>query len=246
MNSAPSFPPADPDSSPSQPSSSSTFRRPHLTMRRFWKEILETVLIIAIIYTSVNLSTARANVLGPSMQPNFWTGELLIANRAAYFFADPQRGDVIMLNNPAERCQAQIASENSQFLPSLSPIQPGDCDSLLKRIIGLPRETVQITKGVVYINGTKLDEPYISPENFCDVGCDANFQLSADEYLVLGDNRSHSYDGHNFGPINRKLIVGSIWMVYWPINQAKLVPHPQYGLISTTPLALLSPTPSNP
>src|SRR5262245_15495331 len=76
--------------------------KPH---RGWWRDVLEIVALIVIIYTLVNLSTARAIVEGPSMQPNFYTGQLVIVNRFAYYFSQPQRGDVVVINNPTEACK---------------------------------------------------------------------------------------------------------------------------------------------
>ncbi|MBX3066961.1 MAG: signal peptidase I, partial [Anaerolineae bacterium] len=228
-----------------QQQQSSTRSRPRVTAhRRLWKDIIEILFLVITIYTGVNLATARAIVEGNSMQPNFQTGQLIIVNRFAYFFNRPKRGDVVVLHNPAERC---IDAAKNRSLISLPFINSGDtvgCEDLIKRVMGLPGETIQIIGGFVYINGTKLDEPYIAAENFCDTGCDRSFQLGDDEYLVLGDNRSHSYDGHSFGPIKKSLIVGQAWVRYWPLDQATVIEHPSYGVISTTPIQLPTATPS--
>ncbi len=214
---------------------------PGLSSRRgWWRDILEIVALIVIIYTLVNLSTARAIVEGPSMQPNFYTGQLVIVNRFAYYFSQPQRGDVVVLNNPTDACKDFVKNKNVIEIPFLTQTDTnGQCEDLIKRVVGLPGETIQIKEGRVYANGTLLDEPYI--EKFCTVGCDGTWHLGPDEYMVLGDNRTNSYDGHNFGPINRRLIVGQAWIRYWPLPVAGMIPHPAYGQVSTTYTA---PTPT--
>jgi signal peptidase I len=173
------------------------------------REILGTIVLIIIIYAPINLMTARAVIEGPSMQPNFYTGQLVVVNRMAYFLGQPQRGDVVVLH---------------------SPIRSTDED-LIKRVIGLPGETVTIRHGRVYINGALLNEPYI--KEYCERGCDGQWTLGTQEYFVLGDNRDNSYDGHNFGPIHRSLIVGQAWIRYWPIQDLEVIPHPSYGNLST-------------
>ena len=167
----------------------------------------------------VNLATARAVIDGPSMQPNFYTGQLVIVNRFAYFFNRPQRGDVIVLHDPGNPQQ-----------------------DFIKRVIGLPGELVQIKDGRVYVNGTMLEEPYIA--EFCDNRCDGMWDVKPDQYFVLGDNRPHSYDGHSFGPISQSLIVGQAWIRYWPLPDVGIIEHPRYGPISkeSHPLPTVTPT----
>ena len=156
------------------------------------RNVFEMVVLVIVIYTLVNLSTARAIVFGPSMQPNFYTGQLVIINRFAYFFNGPMRGDVVVLHSPRLECQGARLDDKY-------------CEDLIKRVIGLPGESVQIKGGRVYINGTRIEEPYVT--EFCK-GCDGSWKLNANQYLVLGDNRNNSWDGHSFGPIPRDLIVG--------------------------------------
>ncbi|MBE2196170.1 MAG: signal peptidase I [Anaerolinea sp.] len=196
-----------------------TFRpseRPRLRAhRRLVRDVIEIVLLIVITYTPINLMTARAVVEGPSMKPNFETGDLVIVNRSAYFFGAPQRGDVVVLHNP----------RNSTS------------DDLIKRIIGLPSETIEIREGRVYANGTLLEEPYVN--NFCT--CSGMWILKDDEYFILGDNRSNSFDSHNFGPINKNLIVGQAWIRYYPLSKFTIIAHPRYPTVDPN---YVPPTPT--
>lgn len=171
-----------------------------------WRDVLEAFIVIVAIYTLVNLATARAIVEGASMQPNFATGQLIIVNRLSYFFSTPQRGDVVVLHSPTD-----------------------GSEDLIKRVIGLPWDTVEIRDGMVYVNGRQLAEPYILDENRCTVACDGVWALNADQYFVLGDNRASSYDGHSFGPIKRSLIVGQAWLRYWPPPNFGFIPHERYN-----------------
>lgn len=177
---------------------------PGLVSRRsIWRDIVEILLLIATIYTLVNLATTRYEVIGDSMQPNFFTGEHIIVNRFAYYYGSPARGDVIVMIDPRDVTL-----------------------NFIKRMIGLPGETVQIKEGRVYINGALLDEPYI--RDFCRNNCDGNWTLKDNEYFVLGDNRPVSYDSHAFGPVPRNLIVGQAWILYWPLNTIGIISHPVY------------------
>lgn len=190
------------------------------------RDILEVLLVIMSIYTMVNLASARAIVEGSSMHPNFATGQLIIVNRVPYYFGAPERGDVVVLHNPRNTDEDYI-----------------------KRVIGLPGETVTILRGVVYINGVQLVEPYIAAENICTTLCDGEWTMASDEYFVLGDNRRNSTDGHVFGPIKQKLIIGKAWVRYWPLSDAGLIPHEDYtNLGDVVPKHLppqLTPTPSD-
>ena len=217
-----------PDSQPTDPSPRPTLIRKR---RGWWRDILEMLALVVVIYTLVNLTTARAYVEGPSMQPNFYTGQLVIINLFAYYFTPPARGDVIVLHNPEPQCK-DVVRQNVGLAFLLPNNQNGVCDDLIKRIIGLPGDVVEIKQGGrVYVNGKLLDEPYIS--QFCENGCEGKWTIGNDQYFILGDNRPASLDSHAFGPINRSLIVGQAWIRYWPLPDFKIIPHPSYGVIPT-------------
>lgn len=182
-------------------------KRPAVWSRNaLWRDVVDVGLLIVIIYTLVNLATARAVVEGTSMQPGLETGQLVIVNRSAYFFKTPSRGEVIVLHNPRD------VSED-----------------FIKRVIGLPGETVQILEGRVWVNGTRLEEPYVRA--FCQ-SCDGQWTLADDEYFVLGDNRRSSHDSHSFGPIKQSLIVGQAWVRYWPLPEFQILAGPDYGPVN--------------
>jgi signal peptidase I len=183
--------------------------RPRLAPRRsLMREGLETALLILSIYCLVNLSTARYVVEGASMAPNFRTDQFIIVSRIAYLLGSPARGDVIVFHNPEEPAR-----------------------DFIKRIIGLPGETVQIRNGKVYINGIPIDEPYVA-ELCANQACDRTWALDADHFFVLGDNRNHSHDSHSFGPLDRSLIIGKAWVRYWPPSDWSIIPHFDYGSLS--------------
>src|SRR5690606_30054399 len=172
--------------------------------RSFWRELIETVILIAAIYAFVNLATARFVVDGRSMLPNFETDQFIIVSRISYVLGDPQRGDVVVFHNPADP----------------------DHD-FIKRVIGLPGETITILNGRIYVDGVRLGEPYI--QNFCrGTVCDDTWEIGPDEYFVLGDNRSSSRDSHNFGPISRDLLIGRAFLRYWPPSDWALITHESY------------------
>lgn len=209
-----------------QDRSRSRNQRPGVMSRNaLWRDVAEVALLILVIYTLVNLATARAVVEGTSMQPGLETGQLVIVNRSAYFFTRPARGDVIVLHNPRDVRE-----------------------DFIKRVIGLPGETVQILDGRVWVNGSLLDEPYVRA--FCQ-SCDGQWMLSNDEYFVLGDNRRSSHDSHSFGPIKQSLIVGQAWIRYWPLPDFRIFIGPTYGpvnpvFVAPPPTATRTPSPLTP
>ena len=147
-------------------------------------------------------------VVGTSMVPSFHNDQRLIINQINYRFNDPERGDVIIFHQPGS---------------------PEEAPPLIKRVIGLPGELVEIKQGKVSIhkNGDVfvLDEPYINePPRYSVV----NGVIPEDEYFVLGDNRNSSNDSHHGWTVPRKNIVGEVWLSIWPPGE--LGPLPQYPL----------------
>jgi signal peptidase I len=185
--------------------------------RSFTRELIETLLLIGAIYAFVNLATARFVVDGHSMLPNFTTDQFIIVSRLSYILSEPQRGDVVVFHYPLEP----------------------DRD-FIKRIIGLPGETVTILEGRVYINGKLLDEPYI--ESFCrGKSCDGEWVIPPNNYFVLGDNRGASKDSQDFGPVDRKYIVGRAFVRYWPPSDWGLIQHWKYSG-EGAPMPTVTPT----
>lgn len=197
---------------------------------RWWREALQLVIVAVLIYVAVNVSTARASIIGPSMRPNFETGQVVIVNRLAYLFSSPGRGDVVVVENPADRCKIYHEQRPLIPIPFVSQGDPnGDCDDLFKRVIGLPGETVEAAHGHIYINGIRLNEDYIKNE----ITYTGKWVVPPNHYFVLGDNRPSSYDSHNFGAVDRSLIYGRAMVRYWPLQEIELIPHPDYGVGNT-------------
>lgn len=163
-------------------------------------------MILAVaIYALVNLATVRFVVDGPSMEPNFQDNQYLMVSRIHYLFNEPERGDIIVFHYPE-----QVT------------------DDYIKRIIGIPGDTIEFRDARVYINGEIMGEPYINepcaPRNCAD----ETWQLDSDEYFVMGDNRNHSRDSRIFGAIRREHIVGEVIARYWPPGAWGLVNHINY------------------
>ncbi|HVO43470.1 MAG TPA: signal peptidase I [Aggregatilineales bacterium] len=226
-------------------------KRPRLkSARQWWRDIIEIVMIVVTIYTFVNLLTARAIIEGVSMQPNFYTNQLVIVDRVSYYFRSPARGDVVVISNPTDACKNVVRTIDLPFFGSKGDDET--CADFIKRVIGLPGETVQLKQENsggekawrVYVNGVRLDEPYIA--KFCDNCTDKSWVVGADQFFLLGDNRSASYDSHLFGPVDRTIIVGQAWVRYWPPDTAGFIPHPAYGPVPTSgPQPLPTTKPGN-
>lgn len=170
--------------------------RPRVGQFRAVKEVISTLLFLIAVFTLLQLALPRSEVHGRSMEPTFVEGQRLIISRINYMLGDPQRGDIVVFNSPQAR---------------------DDDPSLIKRVIGLPGELVEIRDRDVYINGERLDEPYIKEP--CTRQCrDRQWQLANDEYFVMGDNRNVSNDSRAFGPIKHSAIIGEALFRYWPLN----------------------------
>jgi len=190
------LPPVPADSSAESPPAATPSRRSHLV-----REIVETALLTAIIFILVNAATGRFKIDGSSMEPNLHNDEYVIVDKVTFLLGKPQRGDVVVF-----------------YLEG----QPKD---YIKRVIGLPGETIEISSGTVFVDGRPLDEPYVTPSSVTY----PQRQLGEDEYFVMGDNRSNSSDSRNFGPIHLSSIVGRAWIVYWPPTDWAIVPHHTYA-----------------
>ncbi len=166
-----------------------------------FREIVETLLLTAIIFVLVNTVTGRFRIDGSSMEPNLHDGEYVIVNRIVYRLHRPERGDVVVFKREGSR-------------------------EFIKRVIGLPGDTVEIKSGRVYVNGTPLDEPYIAqpPAYMMEPR-----QIGPNEYFVLGDNRNNSSDSHSWGTIPFSMIDGKAWVTYWPPKSWGVVPHYSYA-----------------
>jgi len=160
---------------------------------RDWASMM---LFVVALYTIVNLVSVRFVVDGISMEPTFETGEFLLISRMNYLFGEPQRGDIVVFH---------------------SPTNPKE--DFIKRVVGLPGETIEIRDRRIYIDGTQLDEPYLvdaCSEAMCQTSI---WQVGQDEIFVLGDNRNFSSDSRSFGAIKQSLIVGEAIIRYYPLRE---------------------------
>ena len=166
--------------------------------------LLYLLVIVLLTWVIVTFVGQRTKVDGHSMEPTLSDGDNLIVDKLSYRFRDPERYDIIVF-----------------------PYQHAENTYYIKRIIGLPGETVQVIDGYMYINGKKLDEHY-GAEVMEDPGIAAEpITLGEDEYFVLGDNRNASADSRDpsVGVISGKDIVGRAWLRIWPLNKFGILKH---------------------
>lgn len=177
-------------------------RRAH-PMIVFLRELIETALVVLVVLALVNTTTARFRIEGSSMEPSLHDGEYVLISKVSYWFGQPRRGDVVVFRFPHD--------------PSRD---------FIKRVIGLPGETVAIRDGKVFINGRPLQEPYIRGPIAYTYG---PVTLGPEEYFVLGDNRNASNDSHNWGMLPRSAIIGKAWLIYWPPQRWGVIANPFEG-----------------
>lgn len=162
-------------------------------LRLFVQESLQVILPALILALTVHLFLAQATIVyGQSMEPNLYERQRLIIDKVSYRFFPPERNDIVVI------------------------AIPGMEEMLVKRVIGLPGETVEVRNGVVYVNGAPLPEPF--PH---DLGTESReaIVLGPLNYYVMGDNRDNSNDSRSFGPVQREYILGRVWLRYWPLDQ---------------------------
>ena len=192
-------------------------------------ELLQTVVLTLAIFLGVRSVVQNFRVEGASMEPTLSTGQYLLINKAAYFHVEgtpldrvapvthqgsteyilggPQRGDVVVFR---------------------APMQP-DKD-FIKRVIGLPGDTILVKNGQVYVNGELLDESYIHFPATYTYPFDGQPKVVPDgNYFVLGDNRPNSSDSREWDALPLDRIIGKAWVSYWPIERWGVIHSPSYA-----------------
>ena len=154
-------------------------------------QVVVFIALLAMIFSGVRATIESRQVEQPSMVPTLHPGDRLVVVKAAYWFSDPARGDVIIIS--------------ADWQPQVG--------ALVKRIIGLPGDMIEGKDGVVHINGKPLAEPYV--QGTTD---DFTITVPAGCYFVLGDNRQGSEDSRVFGPVPRHDIIGRVCFRYWPLS----------------------------
>jgi signal peptidase I len=167
---------------------------------RIIKDILEIVVISAVLFISINAVSARIRVESVSMQPTLFAGNFVVVNKLSFRLGEPERGDIIVFKYPPNPAQ----------------------DPYIKRVIGLPGEQLRIEDGKVYIDGARFTETYISVNT--KQGGDWN--IPQDAIFVMGDNRNNSSDSRAWGVVPYENIIGKAVLVYWPPQNWEVLNKP--------------------
>ncbi len=186
-------------------------------MRALIRELFETVILALMIFLALQFSVRNYQIEGSSMDPTLKAGEYVLVNKLVYLridprdiarlvpfwdvtddehlfpFRPPRRGDVIIFRFPKDQTR-----------------------EFVKRVVGLPGETVEIRQGQVFIDDVALDEPYIIQPDRTTMEPQA---VGRNSYFVLGDNRRASNDSRDWGPVPDQNVVGRAWVSFWPLNR---------------------------
>ena len=178
-------------------------------MNRIMRELLNTAIyllcVLGAVWLVITFVGQRTEVEGASMENTRHNGDNLIVDKLSYRFHDPERFDIIVF-----------------------PFQFQDNTYYIKRIIGLPGETVQVVDGYVYINGSRLESDNLGNELMDDpMAASQPITLGEDEYFVLGDNRNHSQDSRDpsVGEVKKDTIMGKAWVRIYPFDKMGVIRH---------------------
>jgi len=166
--------------------------------RRFALDILETVVLAAILFLGINAVSARVRVDGFSMRPTLEDGEFVLVNKLSYRFGQVERGDIIVFH---------------------FPMNPDE--ELIKRVIGLPGDRIAVQGGQVSVNGQMLNETYIAAAPLYS----GEWTVAEGHLFVLGDNRNDSSDSHSWGLLPFDNVVGKAILIYWPPPLWNVIQH---------------------
>lgn len=168
------------------------------SLKRIVLDILETLILAVVLYFGINAVSVRVRVDGFSMNPTLQDGEYILVNRLAYKIGSPVRGDIVVFSFPMDPKQ-----------------------DLIKRVIGLPGETISVQDGKVLVNSVPLNEPYIAAPPIYN----NTWVVPEGQLFVLGDNRNESKDSHEWGMLPVENVVGRAILIYWPPTQWQVIDH---------------------
>jgi signal peptidase I len=187
-----------------------------------WVETLKTIGFSVILALGIRTFVADSRFIpSGSMLPTLQVDDRLIIDKISYRFVDPQRGDIVVFN-PTAQLEKELQADG----------EPKYKEPFIKRVIGLPGDRVDVKAGKVYINGKVLSENYLGEPpkyNWSSREVVPDGIVPPGNYLVLGDNRNNSYDGHYWGFLPKEKILGRAIVRFWPINRVGGIdPQPNY------------------
>ena len=175
--------------------------------KQFALDLIETLLLAVVLYLGINAISSRVRVDGFSMNPTLQDGEYVLVSKLSYRIGKPQHGDIIVFKYPGQPPQ-----------------------DLIKRIIGLPGDKVEVQGTNVYVNGVILDEPYIAASPVYQ----GIWLVPEGQLFVLGDNRNDSSDSHSWGLLPMDNVIGKAVLIYWPPPEWSIINHIDITTVSAT------------
>ncbi len=166
---------------------------------RLVREVIETIVLTVLMFLVIRFAVQNFNIEGHSMEPSLHDQELILVDKWTYLFHPPSRGDVIVF---------------------VAPPQPSQ--DYIKRVIGIPGDSITINGTTVIVDGVPLKETYVDPRNNGATFEDKpihNLVVPPGDYFVLGDNRANSFDSRVWGFVPKQNIIGRAALVYWPLQQ---------------------------
>jgi signal peptidase I len=180
--------------------------------------IIAVALGLAILIQAVLVKPFR--IPSPSMVPTLEVGQRVLVNRLGTHFGDPSRGDVVVFKPPAgaDSHQCGIPSQPADGHPCSKPTANKSESNFIKRVVGVPGDTLAVENNRVLINGKPIKEPYIQPGTSCDELCNLQkpIKVPPGHFFMMGDNRGESDDSRDWGPVPKKWIIGRAFFTYWP------------------------------
>jgi signal peptidase I len=167
------------------------------SLKRFLIDVSETLILSVVLFLIINAISARIRIESISMQPTLYEGDFVIVNRLAYKLGEPGRGDVVVFHFPPD--------------PQREPY--------IKRVVGLPGETVRINQGHVFVNDIAIREPYIK----ASPNYQGEWHVPEGQLFVLGDNRNNSSDSHSWGMVPLENVIGKAEVIYLPISHWRVL-----------------------
>lgn len=194
-------------------------------MARVGREIIEAVVLAAVVFMLLQVTVRNFKVDGSSMDPTLEDGQYLLVNRLVYLRVELDRLAKIVPFWTADEGSSRHAihapkrGEVIVFeFPDSNPNNPKK--DFVKRVVGLPGETMRMFDGKVFVNEEVLNEPYLSHKDHSNA---SKVTLGEGEYYVLGDNRTHSNDSRSWGAVPEANIRGKVWIVYWPAPGIQII-----------------------
>lgn len=163
-----------------------------------WFVVLGAAVVVAVILRTFVFQAFY--IPSESMETTLFQGDRILVNKVSYRLHDINRGDVVVFRRPDD--------------------QPGDIRDLIKRVIGLPGDTVEGRNSQILVNGQLLVEPYLGDDQFADFG---PLTVAEGEYFMMGDNRDQSLDSRRFGTIAEDRVVGRAFVLFWPVDRFGLL-----------------------